>query len=86
MPDGIQDIDCPSAVRQLWDYLDQELTEDRMAEVRQHLDQCRSCLPHHDFGKRFLEALHAGQRRQLMPPDVRRHVLSALSDAGFMLP
>jgi len=86
MPDEPRVIDCREAVRQLWDYLDEELTEDRMAEVRNHLDHCQSCLPHHDFGRRFLDALHAGRRRQLMPDQVRSHVMSALAGAGFTPP
>jgi len=86
MPDAPRPIDCREAVRQLWDYLDEELTEDRMAEVRQHLAQCERCLPHHDFGQRFLEALAASRHRHLMPTQVRKHVLSALSDAGFTPP
>jgi anti-sigma factor (TIGR02949 family) len=86
MPDAIRQIDCLEAVRQLWDYLDQELTDDRMAEVRQHLEQCERCLPHHDFGRLFLEALHAGRNRKLMPAVARLHVLSALAQAGFTPP
>jgi anti-sigma factor (TIGR02949 family) len=83
MPDDIRDIDCQSAVRQLWDYLDGELSDERMVEVRRHLEHCERCLPHEDFGRRFLEALHASRRRQLIPPEVRQHVLAALGAEGF---
>lgn len=86
MPETPRDIECQEAVRQLWDYLDRELTEDSMAEVRHHLAHCGSCLPHHDFGKRFLEALATSRQRHLMPAEVRSEVMSALAEAGFTLP
>ena len=31
------DIDCAEFMRRLWDFLDEELTEDRVAAVRRHL-------------------------------------------------
>jgi anti-sigma factor (TIGR02949 family) len=83
MPDDVREMDCHSAVRQLWDYLDGELNDQVVAEVRRHLEQCERCLPHEEFGRRFLEALHASRRRQLMPSEVRHHVLVALGEAGF---
>lgn len=83
MPDEVRAIDCRSAVRQLWDYLDEELDDQRMAEVQHHLDTCRECLPHAEFGRRFFEALSRARERHAMPPAVRSQVMAALSTAGF---
>ena len=83
MPDEIREIDCQSAVRQLWDYLDEELDDQRMIEVRQHLLTCRKCLPHAEFGRRFIQALSRARERHVIPPAVRNQVMSALSQAGF---
>jgi anti-sigma factor (TIGR02949 family) len=83
MPDDVREMDCRSAVRQLWDYLDGELNDEVVAEVRRHLELCERCLPHEEFGRRFLAALHASRGRQLMPSEVRHHVLAALGEAGF---
>lgn len=85
MPNDVPDIDCLTAVRQLWDYLDQELDDRQMAIVRQHLEQCRSCLPHHDFGRQFLQALHAARDAGLMPPETRRRVMERLTQAGLTI-
>lgn len=45
--DGISDmgrgVDCNEAVRQLYDYLDGELTDERRHEITDHLDYCRPC-------------------------------------------
>ncbi len=36
-------VDCNEAVRQLYDYLDGELTDDRRHEIAEHLDYCSPC-------------------------------------------
>jgi anti-sigma factor (TIGR02949 family) len=82
-PNEIAAIDCRTAVQQLWDYLDGELTEDRMASVRAHIETCRDCLPHHDFGRTFLEALRRTRTEHSAPADVRDRVLKRLRDAGL---
>ena len=83
MPDDVRSIDCKSAVSKLWDYLDQELDEQRMREVQQHIENCSACLPHADFGKRFIHALNGARSRHLTPPAVRSQVMEALVAAGF---
>jgi anti-sigma factor (TIGR02949 family) len=83
MPDEIRAIDCRTAVRQLWDYLDDELDDARMVEVRQHLLTCKSCLPHAEFGRRFIQALSRAREHHVMPPAVRIQVMVSLADAGF---
>jgi anti-sigma factor (TIGR02949 family) len=82
-PNDVPEIDCLTAVRQLWDYLDQELTEDRMAMVRHHIATCEACLPHHDFGTRFLAALRETREEHLMPPEVKTRVMQLLAAAGY---
>jgi len=83
MPDEVREIDCQSAVRQLWDYLDSELDDQRMVEVRHHLLTCKKCLPHAEFGRRFIQALSRARERHVMPPAVRNQVMAALSQDGF---
>jgi len=83
VPNAVPDIDCLTAIRQLWDYLDQELTPDREAMVRQHLQKCARCLPHHDFARHFLDAVHATREEHLMPPEVKRRVMDVLAEAGY---
>jgi anti-sigma factor (TIGR02949 family) len=83
MPDEIRSIDCTTAVSKLWDYLDQELDDARMLEVHQHIESCSACLPHADFGRRFLQALNRARSRHLTPPAVRSQVMAALAADGF---
>lgn len=86
MPNETPDPDCVAAVRQLWDFLDDELTDERMAAVREHLRDCSACLPHAEFGERFLAALHETREDRTCPAVVRARVLEALRAAGLTGP
>jgi mycothiol system anti-sigma-R factor len=76
-------IDCETAVRRLWDYLDAELDERRMAEVRAHLATCERCPPHFAFARAFLDAVAAGRREHDRPDALRARVVAALRAEGF---
>jgi mycothiol system anti-sigma-R factor len=41
--DSVSEVDCAEAVRQLYVYLDGELTEERRLEIAVHLDDCGPC-------------------------------------------
>jgi anti-sigma factor (TIGR02949 family) len=84
MTDCTREIDCRTAVQQLWDYLDYELTPERMDAVRRHLAHCAQCLPHHDYARAFLAALASARDGEPRAPDVlRRRVMENLRAAGF---
>ena len=76
-------MDCDQVVRTLWDYLDGELTDERMNEVRAHLKACRGCFPHFDFERAFLEALAKSKEEQAAPDELRRKVVAKLRKAGL---
>jgi len=76
-------VDCLGAVRQLWDCLDGELTEERMRIVRAHLERCAGCYPHFDFERKFLDALAATRPECVAPAELRERVVRALRAAGF---
>lgn len=78
-------LDCVDVVRQLWDYLDGELTDERMGAIRAHLEQCRDCYPHFDFERAFLDAVAATRREHPAPNMVRRKVMAKLRQAGLMV-
>ncbi len=50
-------LDCETVMRRLWDYLDRELTEERMQEIEQHLEHCEKCRPQADFRRAFQGAV-----------------------------
>ena len=47
-------IDCLSAMRELWDYLDDELPALRTQQIRKHLATCAGCRDHVRFCRGFL--------------------------------
>jgi anti-sigma factor (TIGR02949 family) len=83
MPNEVNDIDCLTALQRLWDYLDAELTEERMAEVRHHLAICEMCLPHHDIARRFLDALQRSREERVASVTLRARVVARLTESGY---
>jgi anti-sigma factor (TIGR02949 family) len=76
-------VDCAAALRQLWDFLDGELTPERVSQIRAHLEGCRRCHPTYDFERRFLEALGEQRDDCPCPAEVKRRVLDSLKAAGY---
>ena len=52
-------IDCETAVRRLWDYLDNRLPAISHGEVEAHLATCAYCPPHFVFARTMQGALAA---------------------------
>jgi anti-sigma factor RsiW len=52
-------IDCETAVRRLWDYLDGRLPAMTHGEVEAHLKSCELCPPHFVFAAEMRKALAA---------------------------
>ena len=77
-------LDCNAVMRQLWDFLDEELTSERMYAIREHLALCRPCQSHMDFERAFLDALAEARRAERAPSTLRTRVLEALRREGFV--
>ena len=75
----IEMLDCDAVMRQLWDFLDGELTPERDAAVRAHLGVCKRCYPQQNFEESFLRALSASRRTHSSPDAIKTRVLAALS-------
>jgi anti-sigma factor (TIGR02949 family) len=74
-------IDCETAVRRLWDYLDGRLPDIPRAEVEQHLAACELCPPHFDFARTMHRAIAASAPPQVTDDEearLRERVRSAL--------
>lgn len=76
-------LDCDSVMRQLWDYLDGELTVDRKSAIRSHLELCKRCHPQYQFEQSFLEAVAASAPRHSDPERLRAKLLMALEGEGL---
>lgn len=82
-PNGSPMLDCESVMRQLWDYLDGELTSDRKAAIRTHLELCKRCHPQYEFEQAFLDAVAASGPAHSDPDRLRAKLLAALEGEGM---
>lgn len=76
-------LDCDAVIRELWDFLDGELTPDRERGIREHLTLCKRCFPQYDFERAFQAALLACRREHSRPELLKERVLAALASEGF---
>jgi anti-sigma factor RsiW len=74
-------IDCETAVRRLWDFLDGRLAAMAHAEVEAHLATCEHCPAHFEFARKMraeLSASHAFGLADNEEARLRERVRSAL--------
>lgn len=76
-------LDCGTVLRQLWDYLDGELTRERALRLAEHLSVCQRCHPRMGFDQAFLAALAASRGAGAASPMLRQRVLATLQAAGL---
>jgi len=76
-------LDCDAVMRQLWDYLDGELTPESEQAIRAHLAVCQRCHPQYDFDSAFLRALTGARRTHSGPNALKARVPGLLRAEGF---
>jgi anti-sigma factor (TIGR02949 family) len=78
-----ESIDCEEAITQLQDYLKRELTPGLAAEVKAHIERCRSCFDQAQFEQNFFRLLETRGTRETCPEKLRRRIMDLLrSEAG----
>jgi mycothiol system anti-sigma-R factor len=70
-------VDCGEAVKQLYFYLDGELTEQRRSDIASHLDECGPCSGAAVFEKE-LRAVIADRCRERVPDSLITRVADAI--------
>jgi anti-sigma factor (TIGR02949 family) len=74
-------ISCADAVRQLWEYLDNDLRDEERERVEDHLAFCRRCCGEAEFADELRGFLGAAARPQL-PPHVEQRLVGFLDTLG----
>lgn len=72
-------LDCGSALRDLYGYLDGEITDERREDIRVHIEECAPCLDAFDFEVE-LRQLVARTCQCEAPEALRARVAQALHD------
>ncbi len=62
-------ITCAEAVRQLWDYLENDLEQQERAKVEDHLSFCRTCCGEIEFAEDLAGAIRSA-RGERVPDSV----------------
>jgi anti-sigma factor (TIGR02949 family) len=79
-------IDCETAMRSLWDYLDRALDVTLASRLDEHLIRCDKCRAHADFERTLIERIRAIRREHDDPARLRTAVVAALEAAGMRSP
>lgn len=69
---------CRESLEKLYDFLDGELPETTREQVAGHLEVCRSCYPHFNFERLFLDRLAAVRETPEPCPELARRIRALL--------
>ena len=72
-------ISCSDAVRQLWDYLEREVSPEDAAQIDEHLSVCRRCCGEVEFADELRRFLVENATPDL-PADVEQRLTGFLDD------
>jgi mycothiol system anti-sigma-R factor len=72
-------VDCTEAVKELYLYLDGELTEERRQEIAVHLGRCGPCAEASDF-EAELRVVIASRCRDRVPEDLVTRIAEAIKE------
>lgn len=75
---GASYMDCREAVRQLYVFLDGELTEERREEISVHLDDCGPCADAAEF-EAELRAVISSRCKERVPDTLIARVAAAIA-------
>jgi mycothiol system anti-sigma-R factor len=71
-------VDCDDCFERLYAFLDRELGEDEIVQVRKHLARCGHCEEHFIFERRFLEQIRDCCTSDIAPLALRERIVVRL--------
>jgi len=74
-----QQIDCEQALRQIFEFLDHELGDDRRGAMERHLHTCKSCFSRLEF-ERLLKEKVGKLREDEASPHLSTRIKGLLKD------
>ena len=69
---------CDKILEAIWEYIDDEMDHTSMAEIKQHLDLCRSCYTRMEFEKKLRD--HMKTNTEKTCPDRLRKKIQEIID------
>jgi len=72
-------ITCQNCVEALHPYIDRELSEADIVQVKLHLEECRGCLHMFQFEASLRRLVKVRCQEQLAPASLRERIISCLA-------
>jgi len=73
------DVDCSEVLDAVYEYLHDELDEQRLAVIRQHLDECGHCLSEYGLEQVVRDLVHRSCRCTPAPQTLRMTILARMT-------
>lgn len=90
MPDTAHEppslIDCETAARALYDYLDGRLPHATVQAVERHVQVCTTCAGHYRFARRVLDLIPSAMPLDGESHALRLKVVESLRAEGYVAP
>lgn len=74
-------LGCDDCLERLHSYLDRELTEGELEEVRSHLDDCDGCESTFVLESVFLDRLRGSVTSDVCPEEVRKRLILRIRES-----
>lgn len=79
---AVRKIDCDEVMRQLFDFLDNEVDIAAHDEIHEHIEECRSCFSRVEFEKQIKERVQ-GAGKDTAPESLQRKIAELMK--GFSI-
>jgi anti-sigma factor RsiW len=79
-------IDCRTAAKSLYDFIDGRLPKAELGHVRAHIEMCTKCAPHFIFARQVLALLPVALPLAGDTSALRARVLAAIAEDGLLRP
>ena len=73
------EVDCRDSLTEIYWFLDGELTPERRALIRQHLEACHGCLETFDFETELRSVVSTCCKERQLPPGLRERIAQVLA-------
>jgi len=74
------EVPCSEVLARVYSYLDGQLREVSLAQVRQHLDECGPCLREYGLEEAVRRLVHKHCGHEQVPTELRTKVLSRIQE------
>ena len=79
MENAADEVDCRESLTEIYWFLDGEVTLERRALIRRHLEACNGCLETFDFEAELRSVVSNCCQERTLPPGLRERIAQVLA-------